>query len=150
MEKDTLYSQPLSHVQDFVFDESVADVFDDMIRRSVPGYSAIINMIGDLAGRYAQEDSQCYDLGCSLGACTLAMRRSILAKDVCIIAVDNSQAMVQKCKTNIVRNQSTVPVTVQCDDIQNVVFKRASVVVFNFTLQFIPLEKTSCIVARYL
>ena len=146
--KDALYSEPIQDVSEFVFDESVADVFDDMIRRSVPGYGAIINMIGDLAGRYAQEDSICFDLGCSLGACTLAMGRCIQSRGVRIVAVDNSKAMVQKCKTNVVRSRSTVPVDVACQDVQDVTIYDASVVVFNFTLQFIPLEERQAMLQK--
>lgn len=37
-----------------------------MIQRSVPGYSNIISMIGMLAERFVQPDTQVYDLGCSL------------------------------------------------------------------------------------
>ena len=52
---------------DFVFDENVTRVFEDMINRSVPGYSTIVAMIGVLADRYLQAGSRVYDLGCSLG-----------------------------------------------------------------------------------
>jgi tRNA (cmo5U34)-methyltransferase len=45
-QKDTLYASPLGDVDCFKFDNSVVDVFPDMIQRSVPGYSAIISAIG--------------------------------------------------------------------------------------------------------
>jgi tRNA (cmo5U34)-methyltransferase len=48
-----------------------------MIQRSVPGYSNIISMIGMLAERFVQPDTQVYDLGCSLGAATLSVRRNV-------------------------------------------------------------------------
>ena len=50
---------------DFVFDENVASVFEDMINRSVPGYSTIIAMISVLAEEYYQDRSRIYDLGCA-------------------------------------------------------------------------------------
>ena len=65
---DNIYANKKSHLIDFVFDESVANVFPDMIRRSVPGYENIITIIGLFAEQYVQSDSRCYDLGCSLGA----------------------------------------------------------------------------------
>ena len=46
MKRDELYRSPLSEVEDFVFNEKVADVFEDMARRSIPGYQTIINLIG--------------------------------------------------------------------------------------------------------
>lgn len=47
--KDTLFSAPIDKIGDFTFDERVAEVFPDMIQRSVPGYSNIISAIGMLA-----------------------------------------------------------------------------------------------------
>jgi tRNA (cmo5U34)-methyltransferase len=58
---DTIYAAALDEIVDFQFDELVADVFPDMIQRSVPGYALMISTIGILAGRYAQENSRCYD-----------------------------------------------------------------------------------------
>ena len=49
--KDQLFTQQRV-AGDFVFDENVAAVFDDMINRSVPGYRTIISMIGVMASRY--------------------------------------------------------------------------------------------------
>ncbi|SUH36811.1 tRNA (uridine-5-oxyacetic acid methyl ester) 34 synthase [Salmonella enterica subsp. enterica] len=64
--RDTLFSAPIARLGDWTFDERVAEVFPDMIQRSVPGYSNIISMIGMLAERFVQPNTQVYDLGCSL------------------------------------------------------------------------------------
>jgi len=138
--KDTIYSMPHDPLVKFTFDAHVADVFPDMIARSVPGYAATIAMIGVLAAKYAQPASRCYDLGSSLGAATLAMRHYISRPDVEIIAVDNSGAMVKRCKKIISRDASPIHVDVRLQDIMDVDIQTASVVVLNFTLQFIPLE----------
>lgn len=139
--KDTLYAEHQGSVSHFVFDEKVVDVFPDMINRSVPGYSAIILMIGQLAARYAQAHSRCYDLGCSLGAGTFAMARRIECEDVQIVAVDSSDAMIQKLAALLEREKPRTPVQLLTEDIMNIDISKASVVVLNFTLQFIPLEK---------
>ncbi len=141
MKKDSLYFNPLNQVSDFVFDEQVADVFEDMINRSVPGYRNIISGIGVLSRQYAQENSMCYDLGCSLGASTLVMRQCIDKSGVSIVSVDNSEAMVRRCGENIKKNDAGIPVEVICEDIQNIKIKNASVVVLNFVLQFITPER---------
>lgn len=138
---DTIYATKKSHLIDFVFDEAVANVFPDMIRRSVPGYENIITMIGLFAEQYVQNHSQCYDLGCSLGAATLAMRHHIHSDDVAIIAVDNSDSMVERCKNNIDKDTSKTDVSIVCDDIQNIPIQNASMVVLNFTLQFLEPDK---------
>lgn len=124
-------------IVDFAFDETVANVFPDMIRRSVPGYETIISLIGLLAEQYAQSDSNCYDLGCSLGAATLSMRRRIHQPGCQIIAVDNAEAMTRRCRDNLHEAGEGIDVDVVCDDIRNVAIENASVVVLNFTLQFI-------------
>ena len=138
---DTLFADPRDRIVDFVFDESVARVFSDMIRRSVPGFESITAIIGMLAEHYVQPQSNCYDLGCSLGAATLSIR-SRLRKEQCrIIAIDNSPAMVERCRENIGKNNGSVPVEIICADIQDVRIQNASIVVLNFTLQFIALER---------
>lgn len=138
---DTIYAHKKSHLVDFIFDDAVADVFPDMIRRSVPGYENIITMIGLFAEQYVQNNSQCYDLGCSLGAATLALRHHINKEKVSIIAVDNSESMVERCRINIKKDTSASAVQVICNDIQNITIENASMVILNFTLQFLEPDK---------
>lgn len=138
--RDDLYAKPRGMIVDFSFDEAVVKVFPDMIRRSVPGYGTIITLIGLLAEQYAQPGTACYDLGCSLGASTLSMRERIAA-DCHIIAVDNSPAMIQSCRENIAEDPDRAPVRFVCEDMRNVRIENASVVVLNFTLQFIAPEQ---------
>lgn len=135
--KDTLFSAPIDKIGDFTFDERVAEVFPDMIQRSVPGYSNIISAIGMLAERFVKPHSKIYDLGCSLGAATLSMRRHIKQEGCQIIAVDNSAAMVERCKLHLNAYRSDTPVQVIEADIRNIAIENASVVVLNFTLQFL-------------
>lgn len=138
MSKDTIFSAPIEKLGDFTFDESVAEVFPDMIQRSVPGYSNIITAIGMLAQRFVTDNSTVYDLGCSRGAGILSIRRNVQAKGVKIIGIDNSQPMVERCRAHIQAYHSDVPVEIACDDIRNVEIQNASMVVLNFTLQFLP------------
>ena len=138
--KDTIFSAPIDKIGDFTFDERVAEVFPDMIQRSVPGYSNIISAIGMLAERFAKPHSTIYDLGCSLGAATLSMRRNITQEGCQIIAVDNSPAMVERCKLHVNAYRSDTPVSVVEADIRDIDITDASVVVLNFTLQFLSPE----------
>ncbi|MBQ4834660.1 carboxy-S-adenosyl-L-methionine synthase CmoA [Pseudoalteromonas sp. MMG010] len=135
--KDSIYASE-QQVKDFSFDQNVVEVFPDMIQRSVPGYATIVSTMGKLAGQYAQSNSNLYDLGCSLGAVTLSMRRNIRTDNCQIIAVDNSQAMIERCKLHLHGFKSDVPVEVMLGDINELAIENASVVAMNFTLQFIP------------
>jgi tRNA (cmo5U34)-methyltransferase len=141
MNRDNLYANPLGEVSRFTFDQQVVDVFPDMIKRSVPGYATIINMIGNLASIYAKANTHCYDLGCSLGAATLAMRHGIRNTDCKIIGVDNSQAMINRCQQLMAADTTDVKVELINSNIQDVDIQNASMAVLNFTLQFIAVEQ---------
>lgn len=141
MSKDTIYTKPQEYIADFAFDERVAAVFPDMIRRSVPGYGDIIALLGLFAANYAQKGSTLYDLGCSLGAATLSLRRHIAVPECRIVAVDNAEAMVERCREHAATDNSPTPVEMYCADVREVTIENASVVVLNFTLQFLPLEE---------
>ena len=145
---DRLFARKKDMIVDFVFDETVANVFPDMIRRSVPGYDAILTHLGLFARQYAVANSSLYDLGCSTGAATLALRRQIQTEGCRIIAVDNAQAMVEHCRQNIQHDDSKTPVDVLCANIQDVDIANASVVVLNFTLQFIEPDRRKALLKK--
>ncbi|WP_457668933.1 carboxy-S-adenosyl-L-methionine synthase CmoA [Thiolapillus sp.] len=138
--RDRIYAQRQDRIDSFVFDQRVAAVFSDMISRSVPGYASIIGMIGILARKHAVAGSNLYDLGCSLGAATVSMGKEVAQRNCCLIAVDNAPAMLEKAKEQFVRHDLP-PVRALCRDIREVPVSNASVVVLNFTLQFLAVEE---------
>lgn len=146
--RDSLYANPVGGLEKFRFDDGVARVFPDMIKRSVPGYTTIVAMTGLLAARYASAGSNLYDLGCSLGASTLAMRQHVHAIDCRIIAVDNSAPMLDRCRNIIDTDTHDTPVELVCGDLQEVAIENASVVVLNFTLQFVPPQLRDAVIAK--
>jgi len=148
LQHDNLFASPLGKVPGFAFDQAVVDVFPDMIQRSVPGYQTIINLCGELAARFVQDDSNCYDLGCSLGASTLALRKQITQRGVKIVAVDNSAAMLERCATVLHEDTATTPVELVEADICDIEISNASLVVMNFTLQFIATEKRQALLGK--
>lgn len=149
-ERDTIYQQESASTESaFAFDERVASVFGDMINRSVPGYGTIVSMIGTLAGRYAQAGSRCYDLGCSLGAASFAMREAITVPDCHIVAIDTSRAMLDRFASVLAAETGAgTPVELKCADILDEAIVDASVVVLNFTLQFVPLAQRNALLER--
>ena len=140
-EPDRLFAQPLGQVPDFVFNEDVVRVFPDMIKRSVPGYPAIVENLGVLAAQFAQPHTALYDLGSSLGAVTQSLRRHVRSDGCRVIAVDNSPAMVERCRQYLTAQdsmfQELLPVEVVEGDILALTLQPASVIAMNFTLQFI-------------
>ena len=95
-------------------------------------------MSGLLAGRFAATGSVLYDLGCSLGATTLAMRAQTEGRGCRIIAVDNSAAMINRCREIIAADPGTTAVELREEDVLDTAIDSASMVVLNYTLQFVP------------
>ncbi len=145
MPKDEIYRSESTDSATFTFSAAVADVFPDMLERSIPGYTETIDSIGQLASRYVKPNTQCYDLGCSLAAATLAMRRNIVAPGCRIVAVDSAVAMIDRCRRIVADdcskngvNNNEIEVQLLHADIRKVEISQASMVVLNYTLQFLP------------
>ena len=148
-QQDLIYAETMDSVGDFVFDDKVAHVFSDMINRSVPGYATIIRMIGLLASKHVASEGVCYDLGCSLGAASLAMSRCIdKEQGGKVVAVDNSQSMIARARDQISQTDAGSVIELTCSDVRDVDIRDASMVVLNFTLQFIPLEQRETLLRR--
>ena len=148
---DKVYAGKLPRVVDFVFDRQVAAVFPDMIRRSAPGYETIVSLLGVIAERFAQPDSNIYDLGCSLGASMRSVHSRIADPSVRFIGVDNSAPMLEKCRENLDGVIDAGRFRLLHCDIREVEIKNAGMVILNFTLQFLdpadrlePAEPNSC------
>lgn len=142
MSKDTIYSLARERVGQFSFDQSVVDVFPDMIARSVPGYASILSMIEQLTARFAISSTQLYDLGCSLGAATRLMRVQAPA-DCLLHAIDNAPAMIQRLRQLLDADANVAGCQVRLvqSDVRDIEFSEASFVVLNLTLQFVPLSE---------
>lgn len=136
MKKDDLYNSPREKIAAFEFDEQVAKVFPDMIARSVPGYQDIIDGIGLAAKLWVQPGTRIYDLGCSLGAASLKILSVLTPGDFQLIGVDNSLAMLERFKQHL-NPQQKKQIQIICADINHVPVSGASLVILNFTLQFV-------------
>jgi len=126
----------------FAFDDQVASVFEDMINRSVPGYSTIISMIGVLAERYCGAGSTIYDLGASLGGASFAVAQQLPHDDYRIIAIDNSEAMTSRLSAKLAAlgelgGKEKSRIECRHEDLRDSKIEDASMVILNFTLQFI-------------
>ncbi len=132
----------------FRFDDQVARVLPDMLRRSIPGYNTLLQLIGVYAHETIRDGDLIYDLGCSLGAVSLSIRHALGARDAHIVAVDNSPAMVERCSEIVQADGATCPVTVQLGEVETLDFKPCALVVMNFTLQFVPLSERGALLER--
>jgi tRNA (cmo5U34)-methyltransferase len=146
---DDIYKNLDSNIGDFVFDKTVVDVFSNMINRSVPGYELILKMTGEMSKKFIQNNTRCYDFGCSLLGSTLSVihqNKDNFDKKFDIIAIDNSEAMIEKAKkiyANYIKenNNKNVSLEFQFQDINNVHVENCSFGIMNFVLQFFDSSK---------
>ena len=140
--KDALFAEKRELIGDFDFGAKTAEVFDDMLDRSVPYYSEIQRIMGELAQDFAVSGSNLYDLGCSTGT-TLVHLDKLLPADVIFVGVDSSPEMLEKAGHKLKKAGSRRVTELTCADLNNgVPMANASVVILNLTLQFIrPLNR---------
>jgi tRNA (cmo5U34)-methyltransferase len=143
--RDEVFKEPVD-IADFNFGEKVALVFDDMLDRSVPFYSEVQRMIGEMAADFGAEGTNVYDLGCSTGN-TLLRLDAALAKNVKLIGVDYSPDMLARCRAKLVERGIRRPHELLCADLnQGVQIENASMVVMVLTLQFVrPLYRDALV-----
>jgi len=146
---DTLYSTPWEQLGQFRFDDAVAQVFPDMIRRSVPGYGHVVGLSGLIAKRFAKPHTRLYDIGCSLGATTLSLATQVTQPGCRIGALDPSRAMLTAAQRMADHAPDAhIPIDWIESDAQTHDYAPCSVVTMNFTLQFIPVAERLPLLTR--
>ncbi len=146
MSEDHLFADKQPVIRDFTFGKQTAEVFDDMLQRSVPFYAEVQRMMGEIAADFAVEGTRLYDLGCSTGT-TLLTLDPVVPAGVSFIGVDSSLEMLARAKAKLAQAGVKRPVELQCADLNNgVQVANASVVIMNLTLQFVrPLHRQKLI-----
>ncbi len=135
-DKDKLYDSGAVS-EDFTFNDKVAEVFDDMLNRSVPYYSAVIDAIAGLLQHHALRGRTIYDLGCSTGTTLLELVRRLPDLKCNYVGIDNAPAMIQKAKRKAEMFSKTDTIRFIEDDITTIELKEAGAILCNYTLQFI-------------
>lgn len=142
MGKDEVFKGEIEKASDFKFGENVAKVFDDMVNRSVPYYGEIQRMMAELTADHARQGTDVYDLGCSTGTTVIGMD-TMVDQNIKFIGVDDSQEMLDKCKSKLMELGFSRDYELRCVDLnKGVKVTNASVVVLCLTLQFVrPLHR---------
>ncbi|MFN2369353.1 MAG: methyltransferase domain-containing protein, partial [Desulfurivibrionaceae bacterium] len=128
--------------RDFQFDGKVADVFDDMLNRSVPCYRMVIEMLGAILEKFLGNGDLVYDLGCSTGETLVELARKLDRLDLKFTGVDNSPAMLNKARHKAEMYSLSERIDFRQADIIDLDYAGAGAVIMNYTLQFIrPLHR---------
>lgn len=135
--EDKVFKEEINTVADFKFGSTVANVFDDMVSRSVPYYGEMQRMISELAADYAKPGADVYDLGCATGTTLIGMNTAV-PKDIRFIGIDDSPEMLDKCQVKLIEADFSRPFELRVADLNSTVeITNASVVVLCLTLQFV-------------
>lgn len=140
MSKDQVFAGSGARASDFEFNKEVADVFDDMLARSVPYYREQQALMQQIARKFYVPGTCVYDLGCSTGVTLINMAR-VLGPNVRLIGYDYSLPMLEKAHSNIAQAGLTDQIDLRQGDFNDVLDKlelqNASVVTLCWTLQFV-------------
>lgn len=147
MEKDTIFAQK-KEVRPFAFTREVARVFDDMLVRSVPLYQEGILRQAQMTGRFFQEDTRIYDLGCSHGNLGVRILEQFRDRPFTMIAADNSWPMIEKYNGRLIAQKRAGKILLACAGMEDIRIENASVVIINLTLQFLDLTKRDDLIQR--
>ena len=134
--KDSIYKLPMSAIPTFYFGSEVANVFDDMISRSVPFYSEILNQCASFSRLFYKENTNIYDLGCSTGSLLTFLLKQFNGTFFSYIGIDNSKDMLIKAREKFSKLPS-VSIQFIEEDITRVKLEKASIVVSSYLMQFI-------------
>ena len=151
--RDRLFHAAAARAADFEFNEEVAQVFDDMLVRSIPMYFEQQEMIRELATKFWSPGTTVYDLGCST-ATTLCNIGSVTKKPCRLVGFDNSRAMLDQAQLKIRKGGLEDCVSVHFADFDaefdRINLENASVVTMCWTLQFVrPLNRDRVIQRIY-
>ena len=131
----------------FELDEEVASVFDDMLNRSVPFYKEMQRLTINFGLKFLKKDDKVYDLGCSTASTLieLAKHSTVPLK---LIGIDNSEAMLARARKK--SKAFGVDITLINEDLHNISYNNAKLIISNYTLQFIrPLQREKLVKKIY-
>jgi tRNA (cmo5U34)-methyltransferase len=141
---DRLFQDPGRRGGKFVFDHHVAEVFDDMLVRSVPFYDEMQGLITDLAGQFCKPGTSVYDLGSSTGTTLGTLANACPIDNLSYIGVDASSAMIEVAQSRLgeIGSVSFLQHDLNC----SLRIENASFVILNLTLQFVdPINRQRCL-----
>lgn len=124
----------------FAFNEEVARVFDDMVSRSVPLYREVLTCAAHWAKAYYQTSTRLIDVGCSTGT-FLELVGRFLPPPAQLVGIDSSPAMLAQAQAKLTPTQERHSLELWCESAENCSFTNSSVVVVNYTLQFLALPQ---------
>ncbi|MES2745582.1 MAG: carboxy-S-adenosyl-L-methionine synthase CmoA [Bdellovibrionota bacterium] len=131
----------------FAFNHEVAEVFDDMVQRSIPMYRDVTRFTADWVLHFYQSGTSIIDIGCSTGTTTHQIAHR-LSEPAAFMAIDSSEAMIRRAEEKLSDLPLQHKLHLMCNDVMAVSLPKASAVVINYTLQFLPVSQRKLLLQR--
>ena len=149
MKKDEIYLGPRKSARDFEFDAQVAEVFDDMLERSIPFYLEQQAMIRAVCRSLWVPGTNFYDLGCSTATTLIGLCRD-LPSSARLTGYDYSVPMLERARRTVQENQFQDRIDLRHADLNgkltDLPLDNAGLVTMCWTLQFVrPLRRDNLI-----
>lgn len=148
-DRDDLYANQ-SRPTPFEFNAEVVRVFDDMVSRSIPLYREVMSASAQWTHDFYQPGSIIVDVGCSTGTFLELIGRSLLPLSAHLVGIDNSVPMIERAAEKLAPLQAHHRIELLCQNVRHATFTNCSVVVMNYTLQFLkPWERQKLLAEIY-
>lgn len=129
------------------FDEQVTAVFDDMLKRSIPGYDTMRELVYRLACLFRVPGTDIVDLGCSRGE-ALAPLVADNGQYYHFVGVDVSEPMLEAARERFAKIPEDTVEILNLDLRTSYPDVMASVTLCVLTLMFIPMEHRLALLGR--
>jgi len=126
----------------FEFDSSVATVFDDMLRRSIPDYETMRALVFEIGSRFVEDRTSIVDLGTSRGDALSGFVDRFGARNH-FVGIDTSEPMIDAARERFAGYIEAGIVRIERVDLRTdfpVARYPASLFLSVLTLQFVPIE----------
>ena len=101
-----------------------------------------------LVGLLDHDPIRVIDLGCSTGTSLIHLAAMLPEKNLDLIGVDSSTAMLDQCQQKLSSFSLPHRIRTSCQTVQDFAFEDASAVLMNYTLQFVPESDRPALLAR--
>ena len=114
------------------FSGEVSKTFDEHVSRSVPFYNEGHQLIVDMQEFFLQDESVCYEIGCSTGSLVKLLSENNANEKTKYYGVDNVKEMIEVAESKNIKNAKFL-----FDDITSYELLDSDMIVSYYTIQFI-------------
>ena len=120
----------------WTFAGKVPTKFNNHVKKSVPYYNECHNLINQLSDFFLNNNSICYDLGCSTSTLLIKLSKFTNKKNIQFIGIDLEKEMIEFSK-KIIKSKKIKNIKVFCKDITKYKLQKSNLIISYYTIQFV-------------